>query len=386
MTIWSLGWITLELIGPGRGWESSRGGRRGMSAGAQMSMSLWRRYPGTPQSSSTVGLEWSRLDKKKKNKEGGGGRRGIGVRPRPTDYPAPSTIGPAPKRPWLQRLLYVHRHAAPEIQLALAIPPASLQADGYVLYPPAVSADASGACSWENSGCLRTPQFGFSSDLDILDPDLSSWVVNFDDGPLPPSENLYKIMDDFNIKATHFWIGGNVLKYWELAVVADRRGDHLAVHTWSHSHLTTMTNEQILGELGWTIQIISDLTGKVPRFFRPPYGNIDNRVRAIAKYVFGLETVIWNYDSVDWGLNQTYATGDQVDVPDPSSAPSLDQVVESVERFAIQTQAGLILQHELSREAVEAFRRSWATVSQQNFRAFGPLPVCLDAGESEWYQ
>jgi peptidoglycan/xylan/chitin deacetylase (PgdA/CDA1 family) len=31
------------------------------------------------------------------------------------------------------------------------------------------------------------------------------------------------------------------------------------------------------------MQIIADLTGKVPRFFRPPYGNIDNRVRAIAK-------------------------------------------------------------------------------------------------------
>lgn len=40
---------------------------------------------------------------------------------------------------------------------------------------------------------------------------------------------------------------------------------------------------QILGELGWTIQIIYDLTGLVPLYYRPPYGDVDNRVRALAK-------------------------------------------------------------------------------------------------------
>jgi peptidoglycan/xylan/chitin deacetylase (PgdA/CDA1 family) len=36
--------------------------------------------------------------------------------------------------------------------------------------------------------------------------------------------------------------------------------------------MTTMTDEQILGEIGWTMQIINDLTGLVPAFWRPPYG------------------------------------------------------------------------------------------------------------------
>lgn len=43
------------------------------------------------------------------------------------------------------------------------------------------------------------------------------------------------------------------------------------------------------------MQIISDVNGgRLPRFWRPPYGDVDNRVRAIAKQVFGLETVVWN--------------------------------------------------------------------------------------------
>lgn len=65
---------------------------------------------------------------------------------------------------------------------------------------------------------------------------------------------------------------------------------------------TTLTDAQIVGELGWTMQIIYDITGLVPTSWRPPYGNVDSRVRAIAKHVFGLRTILWNNDSLDWCL------------------------------------------------------------------------------------
>ena len=43
------------------------------------------------------------------------------------------------------------------------------------------------------------------------------------------------------------------------------------------------------------MQAIHNSTGgRVPRFWRPPYGDADARVRAIAREVFGLETVVWN--------------------------------------------------------------------------------------------
>ena len=59
--------------------------------------------------------------------------------------------------------------------------------------------------------------------------------------------------------------------------------------------MTTLSNLEIVSELGWTIEIIHDLTGgRVPAYWRPPFGDADNRVIAIAKEVFGLTTVIWN--------------------------------------------------------------------------------------------
>ena len=71
-------------------------------------------------------------------------------------------------------------------------------------------------------------------------------------------------------------------------------GVHLGVHTFSHSIQTTKTDLQILGDLGWTMQLIFEATGKVPMYFRPPEGDVDNRVRAIARDVLGLQTVMWN--------------------------------------------------------------------------------------------
>ena len=42
------------------------------------------------------------------------------------------------------------------------------------------------------------------------------------------------------------------------------------------------------------LQIILDLSdGRVPKFWRPPTGDMDNRVRAIAREVFGLTRMNW---------------------------------------------------------------------------------------------
>ncbi len=63
--------------------------------------------------------------------------------------------------------------------------------------------------------------------------------------------------------------------------------------------MTTLSNEQVIGELGWTMELIHNSTGgRLPKYWRPPYGDSDERVRAIAKEVFGLTTVIWNQEYV----------------------------------------------------------------------------------------
>ena len=61
--------------------------------------------------------------------------------------------------------------------------------------------------------------------------------------------------------------------------------------------MTSLSNEDVIAQLGWTMEIIHNSTGgRVPRFWRPPFGDSDARVSALAREVLGLQTVIWNQE------------------------------------------------------------------------------------------
>lgn len=67
---------------------------------------------------------------------------------------------------------------------------------------------------------------------------------------------------------------------------------------WSHPRLTECTEEEIFAELYYTKRIIKQVTGYSSRCFRPPYGDIDDRVRRIAA-ALELHPVMWNTETAD---------------------------------------------------------------------------------------
>lgn len=76
-------------------------------------------------------------------------------------------------------------------------------------------------------------------------------------------------MKSVNQKSTLFLIGGQVTSFPDLTERAFNEGHELAIHTWTHSYLTTLSTEQIVAELMWTASAIQEVTKKTPRFFRP---------------------------------------------------------------------------------------------------------------------
>lgn len=48
------------------------------------------------------------------------------------------------------------------------------------------------------------------------------------------------------------------------------------------------------------------------RFLQPPYGDVDDRIRAIAAGL-NLTTIIWKYDSFDWEAGFDGVTPEDVD-------------------------------------------------------------------------
>ncbi|KAJ1308486.1 hypothetical protein OPQ81_004190 [Rhizoctonia solani] len=182
--------------------------------------------------------------------------------------------------------------------------------------------------------------------------------LSFDDGPLPPASTLYDFLKQNNVKATHFYIGQNVLQNYQLAQKAFENGDDLAVHTWTHPYMTTLSNEVVAAELGWTMQIIHDISGgRLPRFWRPPYGDSDNRVRAIAREVFGITTVIWNDDTNDWAITEN---------PPTQSVSGATNVLKKA--YTGPKSPGLcILEHELSTQSVSVFIDNFPLIAQNGW-------------------
>lgn len=124
-------------------------------------------------------------------------------------------------------------------------------------------------------------------------------------------------------------------------------GHQLSVHTWSHPTLTTLTNEQIIAELGWTREAIKQITGVTPNTMRPPYGDIDDRVRAIAN-AMKLTPVIWtsanggSFDTNDWHIPSGLSSAEVLN--------SFDKILDT----ASTLQTGfIVLAHDLYQQTVD---------------------------------
>ena len=142
--------------------------------------------------------------------------------------------------------------------------------------------------------------------LPMIDPtlgvknciDRNMWALTFDGGP---TDNTWRILDELgkrNIKATFFVTGSQVRQNDNILRAMHNQGHQIGISSWSNSLLTSLTNDQIVAEIGWTAKLIRDVTGVTPMYFRPPWGDINLRVREIAQS-FKLTTVTYSYTSLD---------------------------------------------------------------------------------------
>lgn len=91
------------------------------------------------------------------------------------------------------------------------------------------------------------------------------------------------------------------MKFPDAAQRALNDGHTICSHTWSHPQMTTLTDEEIVGQLYWTHRAIKEVLGITPKCWRPPFGDVDDRVRAIA-WQMGMRTFLWDQDSFDWNM------------------------------------------------------------------------------------
>ncbi|CAN6667029.1 chitin deacetylase 1 [Trichomonascus vanleenenianus] len=183
----------------------------------------------------------------------------------------------------------------------------------------------------------------------------------FDDGPSPATP---KLLDLLPSKTTFFTQGINVIRFPETFRRQHYEGHLLASHTWNHAHLPGLSNEDIVAQIQWSIWAMNATAGVVPRYFRPPYGAIDDRVRAITRQ-FGLVSVFWDRDTFDWRVND----GTKTDL----------DVFHDVNQWQGEAQNGLILEHDSTIKTVNVGIKVSELLSTKQL-------TVADCVNQPWYQ
>lgn len=134
-------------------------------------------------------------------------------------------------------------------------------------------------------------------------------IITFDDGYESTYFNAVPRLSKFSFRAV-FFVMGNVLlqnNSWDMqmgepeARLMDSslisklmdNGHEIGAHTLTHPRLTELSEEQMDLEVAGSRKAIESFTGKAPKSFAYPYGNLDGRVKGAvqeAGFTFGIAT------------------------------------------------------------------------------------------------
>ncbi len=133
-------------------------------------------------------------------------------------------------------------------------------------------------------------------------------ALTFDDGPDPRSTPRF--LDELRrleCGATFFVLGELLERHPELArrIVAD--GHELAVHGWRHDNALVTRPGRVMSEMKRAADLVSEVTGVRPAWYRPPYGVLSAEA-LIAARRWRLRPVLWSVWGRDWTESATAAS------------------------------------------------------------------------------
>ncbi|CAG8477882.1 9164_t:CDS:2 [Funneliformis mosseae] len=129
-------------------------------------------------------------------------------------------------------------------------------------------------------------------------------ALTFDDGPRNVTAKLLDDLKANNVKATFFMNGHAfpehcIYDYAAILQRAYKEGHQIASHTWSHPHLTQVSEAEINYQLEQNEIAFKKIIGAIPTYARPPFGEHNALVRKVLKQR-GYKMIMWDIDTLDW--------------------------------------------------------------------------------------
>ena len=113
------------------------------------------------------------------------------------------------------------------------------------------------------------------------------------------TRQLMEILAKHNVKVTFFMTGGWVERYPEDVKYIASQGHDLGNHSENHKNMSQLGEAEIRAEIQKVHDRVKELTGQDMVLFRPPYGDYDDKVVAVADSM-GYYPIQWDIDSLDW--------------------------------------------------------------------------------------
>ncbi|MBB4714532.1 peptidoglycan/xylan/chitin deacetylase (PgdA/CDA1 family) [Streptomyces luteogriseus] len=171
--------------------------------------------------------------------------------------------------------------------------------------------------------------------------------LTFDDGPSGNTTKLLGALRQNGLRATMFNQGQYAAANPSLVRAQVTAGMWVANHSYTHPHLTRLSQAQIDSEISRTQQAVANGGGGTPKLFRPPYGETNATVKSVAAR-YGLTEIIWHVDSQDW------------------NGASTDAIVQSAARL---TNGQVILMHDWPANTLAAIPRIAQTLASRGLCA-----------------
>ncbi len=135
----------------------------------------------------------------------------------------------------------------------------------------------------------------------------NSITLTFDDGPHPElTPKILAVLNQYQVKATFFVIGKNAEQYPDLVKRIVNEGHIVANHSYSHHHfIGFFSRKRLEADIEKCNQIIFDLTGKRPAYFRPPFGVTNPRYADVLKKL-NMQSIGWSLRSLDTQAKNKY--------------------------------------------------------------------------------
>ena len=177
-----------------------------------------------------------------------------------------------------------------------------------------------------------------------IDPAKPIVALTFDDGPSRYTEEILETLKKHEVCATFFILGNKVEDYKEVLKKSIEYQNELGNHSYNHKWLSRLPVNSLKDQIEKTQQILQETLSYQPKYLRPTYGSVNDRIRKNTE----LKIVLWTVDTKDWKIK------------------SIDRIVQ---KATTNIEDGdIILMHDIFERSAKALEKIIPTLKEQGFQ------------------